>query len=104
MLLALSGTTHQVHTGVTVCGSGRVETAVATTAVTFATVTPDLLEWYLATGEPFEKAGGYALQGAGALLVDSVCGSVTNVIGLPLTLLADLIAAVGPALVSPPGG
>jgi septum formation protein len=104
MLLALSATTHQVHTGVTVRAGDRVETSVATTSVTFTTVTPELLEWYLATGEPFDKAGGYALQGAGALLVDAVNGSVSNVVGLPLTLLAELLAAVGLALVSPPGG
>jgi septum formation protein len=103
MLLALSATTHQVHTGVTVRAGDRVETSAATTSVTFTTVTPELLEWYLATGEPFDKAGGYALQGAGALLVDAVNGSVSNVVGLPLTLLAELLAAVGLALVSPPG-
>jgi septum formation protein len=101
MLLALSATTHQVHTGVTVCAGDRLQSAVATTSVTFTTVTPELLEWYVATGEPFDKAGGYALQGAGALLVESVSGSVSNVVGLPLTVLSQLLAAVGLALVSP---
>jgi septum formation protein len=102
MLLALSGATHRVHTGVTVARGGRVVTAVETTDVTFIDVTQDLLDWYVATGEPFDKAGAYAIQGAGALLVERVSGSVSNVIGLPLTVLADLVAAVGLPLVSAP--
>ena len=99
MLSALSGATHQVHTGVTVRRGDESITAVATTAVTFTTVTRALLDWYVATGEPVDKAGAYAIQGAGALLVERVDGSVTNVIGLPLTLVARLTAELGHPLV-----
>jgi septum formation protein len=102
MLLALSGATHEVHTGVTVARDTTVVTGVESTAVTFTEVTPDLAEWYIATGEPFDKAGGYAIQGAGALLVERVEGSVSNVVGLPLTLLAGLMVDVGLRLVSAP--
>ena len=98
MLEALLGRTHQVHTGVTVRRAGRCITDSETTSVTFVANDPALVEWYIDLGEPFGKAGGYGIQGAGALLVDRVEGSVTNVIGLPLPLLARLLAAQGAAL------
>jgi septum formation protein len=84
MMELLSGTTHLVHTGVTVVRSGSAATVVVTTAVTFVELDEPMIDWYVATGEPFDKAGGYALQGAGAALVGRVDGSVSNVIGLPL--------------------
>lgn len=85
MLWLLSGTTHLVHTGVTVASTtGPAETIVVETAVRFVDMTDALVDWYVATGEPFGKAGGYAIQGAGGALVERVDGSVTNVIGLPL--------------------
>ena len=62
-----------------------------TTLVTIVPITPGALEWYLATGEPFDKAGAYAIQGAGAVLVEGIRGSVSNVVGLPLTTVADLL-------------
>jgi septum formation protein len=101
MLLALSGATHEVHTGVTVARGTTIVTDAATTAVTFAEITSDLLEWYIQTGEPFDKAGGYAVQGAGGLVVERIDGSVSNVVGLPLTLLAELMARLGVPLVVP---
>jgi septum formation protein len=91
MLTSLSARTHLVHTGVTIrlrsgAGSERTSSAeiVVETAVEFTALTPEVVEWYIGTGEPFGKAGGYALQGAGGALVRRVDGSVTNVIGLPL--------------------
>ena len=57
-------------------------------------LTPEMVEWYIATGEPFGKAGGYAIQGAGGALVRRLDGSVTNVIGLPL---ADTLALISEA-------
>ena len=87
----------KIHTGVTILRPGRVEsrptgaTIVVETAVEFAELTTDLVEWYVATGEPAGKAGGYAIQGAGAALVRRVEGSVTNVIGLPLAETLDLL-------------
>jgi septum formation protein len=98
MLSLLSGHTHLVHTGVTVLrsvgvGSGTTgATIVVETAVEFVELTPEAVDWYVATGEPFGKAGGYAIQGAGGALVRRLDGSVTNVIGLPLAETLDLIA------------
>jgi septum formation protein len=101
MLESLSGRTHLVHTGVTVRSSGvgsertgGRETVVVETAVEFVVLGDDLVEWYVGTGEPFGKAGGYALQGAGGALVRRIEGSVTNVIGLPLAETLDLIRCV----------
>jgi septum formation protein len=97
MLGLLSGRTHLVHTGVTVLRSRGLEsgstgqTIVVETVVEFAALTPELVEWYVATGEPAGKAGGYAIQGVGAALVRQVQGSVTNVIGLPLAETLDLL-------------
>lgn len=92
MLRLLSGTTHLVHTGVTVASTtGPAETNVVETAVRFVEITDALVDWYVATREPFGKAGAYAIQGAGAALVERVDGSVTNVIGLPLAETLHLI-------------
>ena len=64
---------------------------VVETAVEFVELTPAMVDWYVTTGEPFGKAGGYAIQGAGGALVRRLDGSVTNVIGLPLAETLDLI-------------
>ncbi len=100
MLAALSGRTHLVHTGVSVGRGSRVATGVASTAVTFAELDGRKIAWYVGTGEPFDKAGGYAIQGAGGVFIASVNGSVSNVIGLPLTLVVELAARVGVGLIS----
>ncbi len=99
MLRLLSGRTHAVHTGVAVRHRDRIEAGVCTTEVALLRISDDLLEWYIRTGEPHGKAGSYGIQSAAALLVDDVRGSVTNVIGLPLTLLTELIGRHGVALV-----
>jgi septum formation protein len=103
MLTLLSGRTHLVHTGVTVLrsslsfgvGSGRtgavIDAVVVETSVEFVTLTAEIVEWYVETGEPFGKAGAYAIQGAGGALVRRLDGSVTNVIGLPLAETLDLV-------------
>jgi len=95
MLRSLSARTHRVHTAVVVRAPDQVRHTVVTTLVTFVPVTAELLEWYLATGEPFDKAGAYALQGAGGVLVDQVKGSVSNVVGLPLAPTASMLGAAG---------
>jgi septum formation protein len=92
MLRMLSGRTHHVHTGFTVIGSNRSVTDVVTTAVTFVELTNQMIDWYVGTGEPRDKAGAYAIQERGAALVKSVEGSVTNVVGLPL---AETLATLG---------
>jgi septum formation protein len=68
---------------------------VVTTVVTFVELDDATVDWYVGTGEPFDKAGGYAIQGAGAALVGRVDGSVTNVIGLPLAETLALLATSG---------
>ena len=99
MLRAMSSRTHRVHTGVGVAFGGRVAVDVATTLVTFTPVTAAAAEWYIGTGEPFDKAGGYGLQGAGGVFVASVKGSVSNVVGLPLTTVVALARSLGCELV-----
>ena len=99
MLRSLSARTHRVHTGVTVRLGARTATEVATTFVTFTPITDTALEWYIATGEPFDKAGAYAIQGSAAVFVASVKGSVSNVIGLPLTTVVALARSLGIDLV-----
>jgi septum formation protein len=99
MLALLSGRIHLVHTAVTVLrscggGSGRTDSVVVTTAVELVALTPQIVERYVATGEPFGKAGAYAIQEAGGALVRRVDGSVTNVIGLPLAETLDLVRKI----------
>lgn len=84
MLARLSGRTHEVMTAVCLqCGDEQSE-ALVTTRVTFITLDRELCEAYLATGEPADKAGAYGIQGLGAVLVESIDGSYSNVVGLPL--------------------
>jgi septum formation protein len=94
MLRALGGRSHDVHSGVAVAADGAVRTASTVSTVTFAALTADEIEWYVATGEPFDKAGGYDLQGAGGAFVAGVEGSVSGVLGLPLDVTVDLLRAV----------
>jgi len=90
-LTALGGATHQVVSGLALLLPGEPDrTAIARTAVTFRALDERLIEWYLATGEWRGRAGGYAIQGAGAALVRAVDGDYENVVGLPLAGLLDL--------------
>ncbi len=95
MLTQLAGRAHHVHTGLAVrwgIGIGEaIETHVATTEVTMVPHDAALIEWYVTTGEPLDKAGAYAIQGRGDLLVAGVTGSVSNVVGLPLAVLVELL-------------
>ncbi len=93
MLRRLSGRVHRVHTGVALAIDGRRAELVDTAAVRFAAIDEDLIHWYVATGEPFDKAGGYAVQGIGGVLVSGIDGSPQTVIGLPLHRLPNLFAA-----------
>ncbi|MEZ5224755.1 MAG: Maf family protein [Ilumatobacteraceae bacterium] len=95
MLMAMSGRRHHVHTGLTVRIDDRSATSVTTTAVDVVAIDDALASWYVATREPFDKAGGYAIQGAGGVLVAAVEGSVSNVIGLPLATLSALARELG---------
>lgn len=98
MLRRLSGRTHQVHTGVAVQLGERSLGEVVTAHVTFVTLDDAQIDWYVGTGEPMDKAGGYAVQGAGGVFVARVDGSVSNVIGLPLHTVVQLAAQLGVAL------
>ena len=94
MLRALSGASHEVVTGVAVRRGPRARERTVVTSVTFRELTEAEIAWYLATGEPDDKAGAYGLQGAGAVLVSRIEGSDTNVIGLPLAETVELLRAV----------
>jgi septum formation protein len=90
-LRRLSGRTHTVVSGVAIAYvDGSVEPATATTAVTFRKLTPSLVDWYVATREWDGRAGGYAIQGRGAALVERIEGDYLNVVGLPVATLIDL--------------
>jgi septum formation protein len=101
MLRLLAGRTHQVHTGVSVRRGERDASLVVCTSVTFAPMTEGEIGWYVATGEPFDKAGAYAIQGIGGAFVQGVEGSVSNVVGLPLAQVVALVRDVGVDLIAP---
>ncbi|MGN6371728.1 MAG: Maf family protein [Solirubrobacteraceae bacterium] len=89
-LAALGGRTHTVLSGVALLDDERERCAVAATRVRFRELDERLLDWYLSTEEWRERAGGYAIQGAGAALVQEIEGDYENVVGLPVATLLDL--------------
>jgi septum formation protein len=96
MLRMLSGRWHSVHTGVCLhLPGGSVLERVETTRVRFATLSDAAIARYVATGEPMDKAGAYAVQEIGGIFVERIEGSPSNVIGLPLATVASLLAAAG---------
>jgi septum formation protein len=97
MLRALSGRTHEVVTGLALVGapSGREETLAVTTLVTMIDAGDEEIAAYVATGEPLDKAGAYAVQGLGARLVARVDGCFTNVVGLPVETTRRLLERWG---------
>jgi septum formation protein len=99
-LLALSGRTHRVISAVEVVDEDGVRAGLGHADVRFRELDEALVDWYLATGEGDDKAGAYALQGAGAALVERVDGHPSTVIGLPVGVVLDLL----PGLLSPRAG
>ena len=95
MLHALSGRIHVVHTGVAVVHDGEDTWRTTSSEVAFTQLTDNDIAWYLGTGEPFDKAGAYALQGAGGVFVRWVRGSVSGVLGLPLHETSVLLGNLG---------
>ncbi len=91
MLRALSGRPHRVLTGVAVFGPDGVKSAVEEARVVFGEMTDEEIWDYIATGEPMDKAGAYALQGRAGVFIDRVEGSVTCIIGLPATLVRRML-------------
>jgi nucleoside triphosphate pyrophosphatase len=103
ILSTIVGRDHVVYTGLTLRrkSSNYRDTRVATTKVRMAKLSRYEIEWYVDTGEPMDKAGAYAVQGIGALFVESVDGNYTNVVGLPVPMLFDMMRRAG---ISPIGG
>ena len=95
MLASLSGRTHQVCTGVTVCRGDKVLTQVEETQVTFRPLTDQEIRQYVSTGEPMDKAGAYGIQGLGGLLVAGIQGDYHNVVGLPVCRLGRMLLDFG---------
>ncbi len=105
MLEKLSGREHRVITGYCIlqASSGKRREGKAVTRVTFKDLSPGEIQWYLDTGEPFDKAGAYAIQGGAAFMVREISGSYTNVVGLPLCEVVEALKELNPlTLPSPP--
>jgi septum formation protein len=94
MLGSLSGRTHQVHTAVAVLHAGGAAARLSTSDVSLRPLTRDEIDWYWSTGEPADKAGGYAVQGRAAVFIRHISGSYSGVMGLPLYETWELLAPV----------
>lgn len=95
MLTALAGREHNVISGVAVVRGDQVFTGCNVTTVRMKPLLPAQIERYVSSGEPLDKAGAYAIQGRGTLLVENINGCYNNVVGLPLATLADLLRQAG---------
>ena len=95
MLQLLNNRWHTVLTGLALFDRRQSKTIIAheATEVKFAAISDEEIQWYVATGEPMDKAGGYAIQGLGARLIEEIRGDYFNIVGLPLRLLYELIRA-----------
>jgi septum formation protein len=95
MLSKLSARTHEVITAVALRWEAQLALGVSTSRVTFRSIPKDEIERYIATGEPFDKAGGYAVQGRAAAFVQHLEGSYSGVVGLPLFETAEILTRIG---------
>jgi len=97
MLATIAGKTHTVYTGVTLLNLALNwrDTRVSESEVRMLPLDAREIAWYVATGEPLDKAGAYAVQGTGAMFIDSIHGSYTNVVGLPLATLFGMLRKAG---------
>lgn len=91
MLRKLSGKVHIVHTGVALVSGRGVESAVDTTRVWFDAMTDEDISWYVATGEPVDRAGAYAIQGFASRFIPRIEGSYSNVVGLPVAMVSSIL-------------
>ena len=98
MLALLAGRTHRVLTAVAVAANGRSRLAVNVSRVRFAAIAPERIARYVASGEPFGKAGAYAIQSAAAAWIERIDGSYTGIMGLPLHETAVLLEWAGVAV------
>jgi septum formation protein len=94
MLRRLSGRTHEVHTAVAVLHQGSVTARVSTSEVSFREISQAEVDWYWDTGEPADKAGGYAVQGKAAIFIRHIAGSYSGVMGLPIYETWELLEPV----------
>ena len=92
MLRALSGKTHQVHTGVCISDGTRAESFVDSCRVTFFPLGEEEIDFYASTAEPYDKAGAYAIQGRAALWLDRIEGDYYTIMGLPVSRTVQLLA------------
>ncbi|MEY2721272.1 MAG: hypothetical protein RL597_717 [Pseudomonadota bacterium] len=97
----LSGREHEVLSAVALVTASGIHARLSRTRVRFRVVTSDEVRTYWATGEPRDKAGGYAIQGYGAVFIESIAGSYSGVMGLPLAETAELLVAAGVQLWQP---
>ena len=95
MVQQLSGRVHQVFTGIAVCHAGQLQHALSVSEVTFRAMTLAECQAYWESGEPQDKAGGYAVQGLAAAFISEIKGSYSGVMGLPLYETAQLLAGLG---------
>ena len=95
MLRLLSGRTHEVLTGVCVSSKHRRLVHVDSTRVRMAQLGDTEIDWYVSTGEPFDKAGGYAVQGLASRFIEGIDGSYSNVVGLPVSSVYELLKELG---------
>jgi septum formation protein len=95
MLRRLSGRRHEVHTGVALTDGTRTHALCSTSRVWFAALAGEDIERYLATGEPWDKAGAYAYQGRAAAFIERIEGSASGIVGLPLYETARLLSVFG---------
>jgi septum formation protein len=100
MLRLLSGRRHQVLTAVTLARDARMLTRLAVTDVELAPMSNEEIAWYVATGEPYDKAGAYAVQGLAARFVVRIDGSYSNVVGLPVALVYAMLRELGLTAIS----
>ena len=98
MLRALSGRTHEVCTGVTICRGDEILTRAETTVVTFRPMEDAEIRSYIASGDPMDKAGSYGIQGKAALFASGIEGDYFNVMGLPLLRLSRMLCQFGVTL------
>jgi septum formation protein len=95
MLKALSGRTHRVLTSVAVHRDEDTWQTTQVSEVTFGELSDEMIRAYCATGEPYDKAGGYAIQGEAAVFIKNISGSYSGIMGLPLYETADLLRQAG---------
>jgi septum formation protein len=97
MLARIAGREHVVYTGVALqhAHAGYLDEDVVASKVRMIELTPEEISWYVDTGEPMDKAGSYAVQGIGAMFIESIDGSYSNVVGLPLSVVYAMLKRAG---------